>query len=96
MTKTGDIAGPRVLEHIVDVVLYLEVGTLLILLSFLSSPHTSNQIWLDYCLQKRGWKIIRIYMIVYYVGYVQFLHWSHIVVVCIVIEVMNNVIFWLL
>nr|DAD44546.1 TPA_asm: hypothetical protein HUJ06_002776 [Nelumbo nucifera] len=27
VTKTGDIAGPRVLEHIVDVVLYLEVGT---------------------------------------------------------------------
>lgn len=29
VTKSGDIAGPRVLEHIVDVVLYLEVGTLL-------------------------------------------------------------------
>lgn len=27
MTKSGDIAGPRVLEHIVDVVLYMEVGT---------------------------------------------------------------------
>ncbi|KAL0319323.1 UNVERIFIED_CONTAM: DNA repair protein RadA [Sesamum angustifolium] len=26
VTKTGDIAGPRVLEHIVDVVLYMEVG----------------------------------------------------------------------
>ncbi len=26
VTKTGDIAGPRVLEHIVDVVLYLEGG----------------------------------------------------------------------
>ena len=26
VTKSGDIAGPRVLEHIVDVVLYLEVG----------------------------------------------------------------------
>uniref|UniRef100_A0A453QPN3 RecA family profile 1 domain-containing protein n=1 Tax=Aegilops tauschii subsp. strangulata TaxID=200361 RepID=A0A453QPN3_AEGTS len=25
VTKTGDIAGPRVLEHIVDVVLYMEV-----------------------------------------------------------------------
>ena len=24
VTKAGDIAGPRVLEHIVDVVLYLE------------------------------------------------------------------------
>ena len=24
VTKSGDIAGPRVLEHIVDVVLYLE------------------------------------------------------------------------
>ena len=29
MTKSGDIAGPRVLEHIVDVVLYMEVGILL-------------------------------------------------------------------
>ncbi|KAF8388892.1 hypothetical protein HHK36_025573 [Tetracentron sinense] len=29
LTKTGDIAGPRVLEHIVDVVLYMEVGALL-------------------------------------------------------------------
>lgn len=29
VTKSGDIAGPRVLEHIVDVVLYMEVGTLL-------------------------------------------------------------------
>lgn len=28
MTKSGDIAGPRVLEHIVDVVLYIEVGIL--------------------------------------------------------------------
>lgn len=28
VTKSGEIAGPRVLEHIVDVVLYLEVGTL--------------------------------------------------------------------
>lgn len=27
VTKSGDIAGPRVLEHIVDVVLYMEVGT---------------------------------------------------------------------
>lgn len=25
VTKSGDIAGPRVLEHIVDVVLYMEV-----------------------------------------------------------------------
>ena len=29
MNKAGDIAGPRVLEHIVDVVLYMEVGTFL-------------------------------------------------------------------
>jgi hypothetical protein len=29
VTKSGEIAGPRVLEHIVDVVLYMEVGTLL-------------------------------------------------------------------
>lgn len=29
VTKSGDIAGPRVLEHIVDVVLYMEVGTFL-------------------------------------------------------------------
>lgn len=29
VTKSGDIAGPRVLEHIVDAVLYMEVGTLL-------------------------------------------------------------------
>lgn len=28
VTKTGDLAGPRVLEHIVDVVLYMEVGIL--------------------------------------------------------------------
>lgn len=28
VTKTGDIAGPRLLEHIVDVVLYMEVGKL--------------------------------------------------------------------
>lgn len=28
VTKSGEIAGPRVLEHIVDVVLYMEVGTL--------------------------------------------------------------------
>jgi predicted ATP-dependent serine protease len=28
VNKSGDIAGPRVLEHIVDVVLYMEVGTL--------------------------------------------------------------------
>ncbi|KAK2983860.1 hypothetical protein RJ640_008536 [Escallonia rubra] len=34
VTKSGDIAGPRVLEHIVDTVLYMEVGTLF-LLSFL-------------------------------------------------------------
>lgn len=47
MTKTGDIAGPRVLEHIVDVVLYLEVGTLLILLFYPSILYTSNQIWLE-------------------------------------------------
>ena len=34
MTKSGDIiAGPRVLEHIVDVVLYMEVG-ILVQLSF--------------------------------------------------------------
>jgi predicted ATP-dependent serine protease len=26
VNKTGDIAGPRLLEHIVDVVLYMEVG----------------------------------------------------------------------
>ena len=29
VTKSGDLAGPHVLEHIVDVVLYMEVGTLL-------------------------------------------------------------------
>lgn len=29
VTKSGDLAGPRVLEHIVDVVLYMEVGILL-------------------------------------------------------------------
>lgn len=29
VTKSGEIVGPRVLEHIIDVVLYLEVGTLL-------------------------------------------------------------------
>ncbi|MCH83393.1 DNA repair protein RadA [Trifolium medium] len=28
VTKSGDIAGPRVLEHIVDVVLYMEVRIL--------------------------------------------------------------------
>jgi predicted ATP-dependent serine protease len=26
VNKTGDIAGPHLLEHIVDVVLYMEVG----------------------------------------------------------------------
>lgn len=26
VTKTGDIAGPRILEHIVDTVLYMEVS----------------------------------------------------------------------
>ena len=36
VTKSGDIAGPRVLEHIVDVVLYIEVGILLYFL-FLDS-----------------------------------------------------------
>ena len=46
MTKTGDIAGPRVLEHIVDVVLYLEVGTLTTLPYPLSS------------LIKFGWSIV--------------------------------------
>lgn len=35
VTKTGDIAGPRVLEHIVDAVLYMEVGTLIHFLVFL-------------------------------------------------------------
>ncbi|PNT76545.1 hypothetical protein BRADI_1g49306v3 [Brachypodium distachyon] len=30
VTKTGDIAGPRILEHIVDVVLYMEVGKILL------------------------------------------------------------------
>lgn len=25
MTKSGDIAGPKILEHVVDVVLYMEV-----------------------------------------------------------------------
>ncbi|KAG6398039.1 hypothetical protein SASPL_139489 [Salvia splendens] len=45
VTKTGDIAGPRVLEHIVDVVLYLEVGTLTTLPYPLSS------------LIKFGWSI---------------------------------------
>lgn len=34
VTKSGDIAGPRVLEHIVDVVLYMEVGTFLNLFFF--------------------------------------------------------------
>lgn len=29
VTKSGDIAGPRVLEHIVDAVLYMEVCTLI-------------------------------------------------------------------
>jgi DNA repair protein RadA/Sms len=28
VTKSGDIAGPRLLEHIVDVVLYMEVSLL--------------------------------------------------------------------
>lgn len=47
VTKSGDIAGPRVLEHIVDVVLYMEVGTSLAFsfsiiescLYFMSSPY---------------------------------------------------------
>ena len=37
VTKSGDIAGPRVLEHIVDVVLYMEVGILLQLFFSLNS-----------------------------------------------------------
>jgi len=36
VTKSGDIAGPRVLEHIVDVVLYLEVCPCNIYLSLYS------------------------------------------------------------
>lgn len=28
MTKSGDIAGPKILEHVVDVVLYMEVCSL--------------------------------------------------------------------
>lgn len=28
MTKGGDIAGPKILEHVVDVVLYMEVCSL--------------------------------------------------------------------
>lgn len=39
VTKTGDIAGPRVLEHIVDVVLYMEVR---VLWHFLLG-------WLEFC-----------------------------------------------
>ncbi|XP_048227463.1 DNA repair protein RadA-like isoform X8 [Ricinus communis] len=37
VTKSGDIAGPRVLEHIVDVVLYLEAHLLLVVDHFFSS-----------------------------------------------------------
>lgn len=33
MTKSGEIAGPRILEHIVDTVLYMEVGILTHLIS---------------------------------------------------------------
>lgn len=32
VTKSGAIAGPRVLEHIVDAVLYMEVGALFFIL----------------------------------------------------------------
>ncbi|RVW51953.1 DNA repair protein RadA [Vitis vinifera] len=35
VTKSGDIAGPRVLEHIVDVVLYIEVVYLIFLMRFI-------------------------------------------------------------
>lgn len=40
MTKSGDIAGPRVLEHIVDAVLYMEVGTLIQFFFFFTCLHS--------------------------------------------------------
>lgn len=43
MTKSGDIAGPRVLEHIVDAVLYLEVGTS----SFYGLPCCSQSLFIS-------------------------------------------------
>lgn len=36
MTKSGDIAGPRMLEHIVDAVFYMEVFTL-----YLKTPNNA-------------------------------------------------------
>lgn len=42
MTKSGDIAGPRALEHIVDVVLYMEVG--------ISFAFSSLWIWSSYAM----------------------------------------------
>lgn len=44
VTKSGEIAGPRVLEHIVDVVLYMEVGREVFISSFTSFSEES--IWM--------------------------------------------------
>ncbi|CAN0858846.1 DNA repair protein RadA [Linum grandiflorum] len=43
VNKSGDIAGPRVLEHIVDVVLYLEVGGEVLVSSF--APASEEPVW---------------------------------------------------
>ena len=39
MTKGGDIAGPKILEHVVDVVLYMEVCSLITLIWKKNSLH---------------------------------------------------------
>lgn len=45
VNKSGEIAGPRVLEHIVDVVLYMEVGGEVLILPFTSICEES--FWID-------------------------------------------------
>jgi DNA repair protein RadA/Sms len=47
VTKTGDIAGPRVLEHIVDVVLYMELGVLEMSESGLQAVSNPSEIFLS-------------------------------------------------
>lgn len=42
VTKSGDIAGPRLLEHIVDVVLYMEVSPPPLSLSAVQYTQTKN------------------------------------------------------
>ncbi|XP_057977566.1 uncharacterized protein LOC131164415 isoform X4 [Malania oleifera] len=47
VTKSGDIAGPRVLEHIVDVVLYMELGVFEMSQSGLQAVMNPSEIFLS-------------------------------------------------